>query len=239
MTHISFLLTSLCSTTHLDKDTCIDVPPPISQRLPEINVQEFDDDKSSVRVWMSPMTTWWLDQQARTCLETPERALGRMLWSWVATFLLEDGQPCPVTSEVLEKRQCLRREIEHFIGVKIQVKNAQTAMLACCQWAATIMLKVDRHRMSISDAAFDTPIKPRLVTCLRMTDLSSLWDSNRGMLFWVVTICHRATAGRCFPLLSSALLARFAHESALSEHYHDVALIPLSRLDTFESLSCA
>lgn len=199
---------------------------------------EDDDDDSSMCFWTSPLTTRWHGRHAGTCLETPMGALGRMLHGWVATFLDRDNKEIDPTDALLQRRLYLRRKIEHFIGVPIPVTNAETAMLACCQWATSIMLKVDQYGISIRKAAQDTTMRPRLVSCLRMTNLSSLWDVNRGMLFWVVSVCHCATTGQCFPLLTTALQARFAHLMALSEQYRAIAITPLTRLHLFERRCC-
>jgi hypothetical protein len=193
-----------------------------------------DHDDPCMRIWKSPLSIRWHDIHARTCLETPIAALGRLMHSWVATFLDETNREVDPTEMVLRRRLDLRGEIEHFIGVVVPVKNAETAMLACCQWATSIMLKVDRHSIPISKAAQMTRMRPRLVGCLRLTNLSNMWDDRRGMLFWVAAICHRATAGQCFPLLTTALQARFAHVMALSERYHAIGITSLTRLYLFE-----
>lgn len=142
--------------------------------------EDEDDDDSSMCFWTSPLTTRWHDKHAGTCLETPIRALGRMLHGWVATFLDRDNKEIDPTDVVLQRRLYLRRKIKHCIGVAISITNAETAMLACCQWATSIRLKVDQYGISICKAAQGTPMRPRLISCLRMANLSSLWDGNKG-----------------------------------------------------------
>jgi hypothetical protein len=165
-------------------------------------------------------------------------ALGRMMHAWIATFLDSDNSTVEDAWLLLEERLRLGRKIEHFVGVAVTVTDAETAMLSCCQWAAMVMLKSDRHRLSLWEAARQTPTRPRLVTTLRMTDLGNLWGPYKGMLYWVVSVCHRSTSGRCFPLLTTALLSRLAHVLALSEHYAAIGLTPLTRLAEFEHMCC-
>jgi hypothetical protein len=188
--------------------------------------------------WQSPLTTQWIDVLAGTCLEMPIRALGRMMQKWVTAILNTGEDTRDPTKASLRELSVLRKDLERFLNVRILVSNADTAMLSCCQWAARVMLKVEQQRITIHAAAADTIAHPRLVTCLRMTDLDGLWGANRGMLFWVVCICHRATSRRCFPLLTTGLLSRFAHIVALSQKYRAVALEPVHRLEMFEKL-CA
>ncbi|KPI45034.1 uncharacterized protein AB675_2290 [Cyphellophora attinorum] len=190
------------------------------------------------RDWLSPLATEWNDLKARTCLETPMHALGRMMQAWLATFLDSDHTSKEDAWLLLEERLRLGRKIEHFVGVAVTVTGAETAMLSCCQWAAMVMLKSDRHRISLWQAARQTPTRPRLVTTLRMTDLGTLWGPYKGMLYWVVSVCHRSTSGKCFPLLTTALLSRLAHVLALSEQYEAIGLTPLTRLAEFEHMCC-
>jgi hypothetical protein len=194
------------------------------------------DHMDSSDCWRSPLTMRWLDKHARTCLESPVAALGRLMHSWMATFLDQTNKGIRPTENGLRKRFNTRHEIEHFIGVVVPVTNNETAMLACCQWATSVMLEVDQCSIPIWKAAQLRRIQPRLVSCLRMTDLTSLWGDRRGMLFWVVAVCHCATTGHCFPLLTTALQARFAHVMALSEEFHAEGMISLRRLHLFERL---
>lgn len=226
-------------TTFFDDGNLYDIssPDPELTQKP-YGIGDSEDDDPSTRRWVSPLTTQWHDRYAKTCLESPVEALGRMLHSWIATFLDKNNNEVDLSAAVSDRRHLLRRKIEHFVGVTISVTNAETAMLACCQWATLIMLKVDQYGMPIWKAARDTAMRPRLVSCLRMTNLGSLWDGKAGILFWVVAVCHCATTGQCFPLLTTALQARFAHIMALSERYHAIGITPLTRLYRFERLCC-
>lgn len=230
------MLTKICRTMLLNDSNLCYNPLTNPEETPKTVHIDNSDDDPSICFWDSPLTTKWHDKHARTCLEIPIAALGRLMHSWVATFLDETDKEIVLTESLLRRRRHLRREIERFIDVVVPVKNAEMAMLACCHWATSIMLKVDQYGISICQAAQLTPIRPRLVTCLRLTDLSSLWDNRRGMLFWVVTVCHHATRGQCFPLLTTALQTRFAHVLALSKWYHAMGVTPLSRLCLFERL---
>jgi hypothetical protein len=186
--------------------------------------------------WQSPLTSQWTDGLSGTCLETPIRALGRMVQRWVTMLLNNGGGACQHTEATLRERAAVRKDIERFLDVRITVSGAGTAMLSSCQWAARVMLRAEQQRLPIRAAAAQIVANPRLVTCLRTTDLDGLWADNMGMLFWVVCICHRATSRKCFPLLTTGLLSRFAHIVAQSQQYHTAALEPVKRLEMFERL---
>jgi hypothetical protein len=233
------MLTSAFRTAALDCELRIKVSVDSSRPLAPLSYQTASNTvRRSLHGWQSPLTTYWPGDQARTCLESPVQALGRMLRSWIGTFFNADNEQIPLTDDIQQRRQYLRQTIEHYIGVKIRVASPETAMLACCQWATRIMLSVEQNGVPIGIAAEHTTMQPRLVMCLRMTDLSTLWGRDRGMLFWVVSICHRATLGRCFPLLTTALMARFSHIMALSDQYQAISLSPMGRSDLFESICC-
>jgi hypothetical protein len=112
------------------------------------------------------------------------------------------------------------------------------AMYECCRWGSLVLLAMEQLSVPIHVAAKHVRIQPRLVRRLRMTDLSNLWGVRRGLLFWVVTICHFATAKQCFPLLCTALLARFSQEIAMRECCAEIGIKPLRRLKQLESLCC-
>lgn len=210
--------------------------PPVLPKM--YRLSHCGDNDDYIYPWTSPLSVQWHDRHARTCLEMPVTALARLTHCWIATFLDRKSQAITLTDAVLQSRLHLRQEIERFIDVDVSITNEQTAVLACCRWATSIMLKVDQAKVPIWKAAQEIPTQPNVVAWLRMTSLRNLWNSKSGYLFWVVSIYHQATAGQCFPLLTTALQAHFAHIMAQSEQYHAIAIVPLSRLFLFERVSC-
>jgi hypothetical protein len=188
--------------------------------------------------WTSPLTWQWLEGSAETQIETPILLVAGLTHGWLATFLDRDGHELVPTVELLEMRASLREMIEEFMPASKAANNETDAMYECCRWASLVLLAVEKLGIPIHVAAKLVRIRPRLVKRLRMTDLTNLWGPRRGLLFWVVTICHFAVAGQCFPLLCTALLARCAQEMAMLSCCTEISVKPLKRLKLFESLCC-
>lgn len=171
--------------------------------------------------------------------EDPVEALSKIMHDWLATFLDHRNEKTETNDVVLGERRHLRQHIEHWISIDTYVSTANTAMWACCRWTASIMLAADQHKVSISEAAQYTAALLQTLDWLKLTDLDGMWDGKGGILYWVVCVCHIASIGQFMPLLTTALLARFAHIMALSRQYHAIALVPLTRLYLFERQCCA
>ena len=137
-----------------------------------------------------------------------------------------------------EERLNLRERIECFLPIPGTSNLEAEAMYESCRWASLMLLEVEKLSVPIYVAAKHVQIRPRLIKRLRMTDLSNLWGIRKGLLFWVAAICHFATAGQCFPLLTTTVFARFAPQMAMLDCCSDVAIKPLRRLKQFESLCC-
>ena len=188
--------------------------------------------------WTSPLTCQWLDQTSTSHVETQMLLLAGIMHRWLATFLDGDSHGLMSTKTLLEKRASLRQRIECSAHVAITSSTEAQAMYESCRRASLILLAAEKLSVSIRVAAKHVRVEPRLVECLRMTDLSNLWGVHKGLLFWVAAICNLDTAGRCFPLLSTTLLARFTQEIAISDYCSEIAVKPLRRLKQFESLCC-
>ena len=188
--------------------------------------------------WASPLTCRWLYTTTASHIETQMLLLTGLIHRWLGTFLDAEGHVQVLTKELLEDQASLRERIEDFVPMTKTSHTEAGAMYECCRWAGLILLAVERQRIPIHVAARYVRIKPRLIKCLRMTDLSNLWGLRRGLLFWVAATCHFATAGQCFPLLSTTLFARFVHDIAMSDSCSDIAIKPLRRLKQFESFCC-
>jgi hypothetical protein len=188
--------------------------------------------------WTSPLTCQWLHEASTTHPETQVLLLVRLMHRWLGTFLDRNGHGLVPTEIVLEEREGLRQSIESFLPVAKTSVIESEAVYECCRWASSILLAVERLRIPIYLAAKIIRIQPRLIARLRMTNLSNLWGIHKGLLFWVTAVCHLSTAEQCFPLLCTALLARFAQEFAMSDCCSEIAIKPWTRLKQFENLCC-
>jgi len=164
--------------------------------------------------------------------------LAGLVHGWLATFLDRDSNRMVSSGELLEERASLRQRIEGFLPMARNSNVEAEARYECCRWASLILLAVDKLSIPILVAAKHVRFSPRLTQCLRMTDLPQLWGIRKGLLFWVTAVCHFATVGQCYPLLCTALLARFSQEFAMSDCCSETAIKPLRKLKQFESLCC-
>jgi hypothetical protein len=189
--------------------------------------------------WTSPLSCQWLHETLTGPVETQMLLLTVLVSTWLATFLDGDSHILIPTKKSLEERANLRQKIEKCVLVAKTSNIEAVAMYECCRWASMVLLTVEKLCIPIHVAAKHVRIRPRLVSRLRMTDLSSLWGIRKGLLFWVTIICHFATARQCFPLLCTTLLARMTQEIATSDCCSEIAIKPLKRLKKFESLCCS
>jgi hypothetical protein len=188
--------------------------------------------------WISPLTCQWLEEFATIDAEIQMLLLAGLTHRWLATFFDKHGHGLMPTKQLLEERSSLRQTIERFLPMgKVSSMEAE-AMYESCRWASLVLLNVEKLRIPIRVAAKHVRIQPRLIRCLRMTNLSNLWCNHKGLLFWVASICQFATAGQCFPLLCTTLYARFVQEIAMTDCCSEIAIKPLKRLKHFESLCC-
>lgn len=188
--------------------------------------------------WASPLTCQWIEDESTMREGSQMLQLARLVYRWLATFLDGDSDQVPAGESTLDVRAALRQQIESFAPVPQTSNNEADAMYECCRWACLVLLAVERDGVPIHVVARYVRIRPRLIRRLRMTGLSSLWGVHRGLLFWIAAVCHYATAGQCFPLMCTTLFARFTQEMAMSESCFEIAIKPLRRLKTFESLCC-
>ena len=188
--------------------------------------------------WTSPLTCKWLHKSSTTSVETQMLRLAELTHRWLATFLDGDSRVLVPTKEVLDERANLRQQIQRFVPVPATSNVETVAMYESCRWSSLMLLAVEKLGIPIHVAAKLVQIRPRLVKRLRMTDLSYLWRIHKGLLFWVTATCHFATARQCYPLLCATILARFTQEIAMSDYCSEIAIKPLRRLKTFESLCC-
>jgi hypothetical protein len=196
------------------------------------------EDCSIPAHWSSPLTCYWLVGPSKICAESQMLRLAGLTHEWLATFLDQDGHEIVPTEELLLNRISLRNMMERFVPAAAASNSETEAMYESCRWASSVLLAVERLGIPVHIAAKIVTIRPRLVKRLRTTDLTNLWGNRRGLLFWVVTTCHFATAGQCFPLLSTAVLARFSQEMAMLSCCFEISIKPLRRLKLFESLCC-
>ena len=196
------------------------------------------NDCSLPAQWTSPLTCRWFDETPRTHLEAQMLLLPHLTHRWFATFLDGDGHRPITTNELLEERAGLRQEIEQFEPISTMTNLETEAMYESCRWASLILLSVEKLCIPINVAQNHVPNDPRLIARLRKTDLTDLWGCHKGLLFYVVAICHFSSAGKCLPLLGTTLFARFSQELAMSDCCFEIAIKPLRRLKQFEILCC-
>lgn len=188
--------------------------------------------------WTSPLTCQWIFRNSTVHLESQMLLLAGLTHRWFATFIDDDGRELKSTQNVLEERESLRWQIELFEPATRGSNTELEAMYECCRWASLMLLAVERLCAPMHIAAKHMRIRPSLTKRLRTTNLSNLWGTYRGLLFWVATICHFAFAERCFALLITTLFARFTQEAATLDCFSDITITPLKRLKQFESLCC-
>ncbi|KAI1614707.1 hypothetical protein EDD37DRAFT_410916 [Exophiala viscosa] len=190
-------------------------------------------------IWSSPLASRWYAKTPTTHAEAAMLALEEVVHGWFSTFLDDEDHPSFATQEVSEQRETLREEIVRIVSITKTPETGEEGMYECCRWASLMLLAVEEEGVPIPVAAtHHVQIQPRLVRCLRMTDLSDLWGVHKGLLFWVAALCHAASAGQCFPLLCTTLLARFAQAISMSGYCSEMAIKPLRRLKAFEALCC-
>lgn len=164
--------------------------------------------------------------------------LTRLVHKWLATFLDKDNHPLALTNELLQKRDALRQNIESFGPAARGFSVEAEAMYECCRRASSVLLAAERRHIPIYAAAKHVEGRPKLTKLFRQTDLANLWGNHRGLLFWVAATCQFATAGQCFPLLCTTLLARLVQELSMSSIYAEIAVNSLKRLKQFDYSCC-
>lgn len=188
--------------------------------------------------WTSPLTPQSVAGTSTAPLGRKILVLARTVQRWFSTFLDGSENVSVPTKQVLQDRRALRQNIESFEPVTAALSPEWEAMYECCRWSSLVMLAVENLSIPIHAAAKQVRIQPRLIRRLRMTDLRNLWGPQRGLLFWVASICHFSTAGQCFPLLGTTIFARITQDIALSNYFSASAIKPLKRLKHFETLCC-
>ena len=188
--------------------------------------------------WASPLTCKWVDNASTTQSGTQMLLLAGLMHRWLATFLDGDSHEMVATKPLLEERANLRQQIESFKPVAQTSTSEADSMYESCRWASLVLLAVGKQSIPIHIAGKQERLRPRLAKRLRMTDLSSLWGSHRGLLLWVMAVCYFVTAGKCFPLMCTTIWTRLGHEMAMSPYCSEIAIKQLKRLKTFESICC-
>jgi hypothetical protein len=188
--------------------------------------------------WISPLTYQWVDKTSTTYIETQMLLLTSLTHKWLATFLDKDSLVLTLTNELLQERVTLRQQIESFAPASKSSDVEAEAMYDCCRRVSLVLLAAEKRGVPIHVAAKHVESKPKITKLFRKTDLSGLWGNHKGLLFWVAATCQFATAGQCFPLLCTTLLARLVQELSMSNTCAETAINSLKRLKQFESSCC-
>lgn len=187
--------------------------------------------------WFSPLIEQALTgEHFQHGPETRLEALATLMHKWICTFLDEDNQGVELTDSILQERNRLCQRIELLRNDGKTIATSADAEYACCWWATSVLLRAELLGISLASAAELTQIQPRLVKCLRITDLATLWGRRKGLLFWVVAISHLATVKRCISLLTTALYTHFALEISSSMSLYQICIPQLQRLRKLESV---
>ena len=188
--------------------------------------------------WISPLTRIWVEKSSPIHFEARMLLLTGLSRRWLATFLDADGHQVVTTASSLKERARLRQNLERFGTVSKDSGSEAGAMYESCRWASLILLSMEKQKIPLHIAPKVVQDKPRVIAHLRKTNLSDLWGSHKGLLLWVIAVCHFSSAGKCLPLLCTTLFARISQELAMSDCFVEAAINPLRRLRQFEKICC-
>lgn len=90
---------------------------------------------------------------------------------------------------------------------------------------------------SLRDAAHGTTYLPEIDNALQKTNLFELWDSQIGLLYWVLLVSCTSVTGNSFNLNPTTVLLNFLiGKVATSEYHAEVGLRPLQKLKWFKEI---
>ena len=188
--------------------------------------------------WISPLTSIWVEKSSPIYFEARVLLLTDLSRKWLATFLDADGHQVITTISSLKERARLRQRLERFGTVSNESSSEASAMYESCRWASLILLSMEKQKILFQIAPKHVQDQPRVIAHLRKTNLLDLWGSHKGLLLWVIAVCHFSSAGKCLPLLCTTLFARVSQELAMSDCFVEAAIKPLRMLRQFEMICC-
>ncbi len=194
-------------------------------------------------MWHSPFY-WQRTPHIESSSKNPaKKLLSELLQAvsdWLATFDLDYSADFNGDLQLSLDRETYRHRIESFESYTGSVAQETGHVYECCRLVAQLMLRAEANCCSLQEAAGGTTLIAAVAYSLRKTDIYSLWGSQIGLLFWVVTVCQVADTASGFRLsLITTIVNCIMHKVATSDVHIEVALRPLQKLKWFNALCCA
>jgi hypothetical protein len=99
------------------------------------------------------------------------------------------------------------------------------------------MLRAEALQCSLKEAAYGTTCLMEIDNALQKTNFLDLWDSQIGLLYWVVLVSHTSVAGSSFNLSPTSIILNGLMGKIATSGYHvEVGLRPLQKLQWFKDL---
>jgi hypothetical protein len=168
-------------------------------------------------------------------MEASTAELCRNVQSWLGTFG-GDGAERKEES-LLSFRQDCRRAIELFQPCAKSPASESGHVYECCRLVAHLMLRAELLQCSLRAAAAGTTYLPEIDNALQKTNLFELWDSQIGLLYWVLLVSCTSVTEKSFNLNPTTVLLNFlVGKIAISKYYIEVGLRPLQMLKWFKEI---
>jgi hypothetical protein len=99
------------------------------------------------------------------------------------------------------------------------------------------MLRAELLQCSLRGAAHGTTYLPEIDNALQKTNLFELWDSQIGLLYWVLLVSCTSVTENSFNLNPTTVLLNFLIGKVATSEYHvEVGLRPLQKLKWFKEI---
>jgi hypothetical protein len=200
----------------------------------------IDDKVKTSAIWHSPLYcplgTYIGAKSPRNLTEASIVELCRNVQSWLSTFDGDGGESGG--EHMLAFRQHCRRSIEllePYAAVSSVLESGY--VYECCRNVAYLMLRAEAFQCSLKEAAHGTTCLMEIDNALQKTNLLNLWDSQIGLLYWVLLVSCISVAGGSFNLSqTNILLNGLIGKIATSDYHVGVGLRPLQKLQWFKDL---
>jgi hypothetical protein len=213
--------------------------PPVFEELDLYPSPRVECDVSMSPIWYSPLYcppgTYVGARAPRNSTEALTAELCRNVQSWLGTFgeeAVESGE-----ETMLPFRQHCRRVIELFQPCTESLASESGHVYECCRPVAHLMLRAESLRCSLREAAQCTTYLLEINNALQRTNLFELWDSQIGLLDWVLLVSYTSVTGSSFNLNPTTILLNFLISKIATSEYHvEVGLRPLQKLKQFNEI---
>lgn len=171
----------------------------------------------------------------RNSTEALTAELCRSVQSWLGTFE-GDGDGSGHESMLAYRQHC-RQVIELFKPYTGSSVSESGSVYECCRLVAHVMLRAEALRCSVREAAEGTAYLVDIDNALQRTNLFDLWDSQIGLLYWVLLVSCTSALGSSFSLSPTTVLLNFLVGKIATSDYHvQVGLRPLQKLKRFNKI---